>query len=374
MIGSKYYKSNNTSIQGPGSSKSDADFNLYLVDFPNYNQQSNYNYPNKNVAFFSENIFYLSSKLSFTPGIKFEFIETSSFGEYSKINTDAAGNVILNRIIPSSEIREREFALLGLGVSYKFSDKIELYGNISQNYRSVTFADISIINPAYIINPNITDENGFTTDLGVRAKNLKLISFDVNFFRLDYKNRIGFVQRKFNDGSVKAERGNVGDAVIFGVESLIDLNIKDFLKFNNQNLLLNTFINISLIDSKYITSETPGVVGKKVEFVPKTNLKTGIRVGYKNYFFNAQYSFLSEQFSDSSNAIDGNLSGVVGIIPSYEIIDISTSYMKGIFRFEIGVNNLLNEIYFTRRATGYPGPGIIPSPNRNFYLTTQIKF
>ncbi|MDC3034574.1 TonB-dependent receptor, partial [bacterium] len=101
--------------------------------------------------------------------MRFEFIETSSFGEYSKINTDAAGNVILNRVIPSSEIRKREFALLGLGVSYKFSDKIELYGNISQNYRSVTFADISIINPAYIINPNITDERGFTTDLGVRA-------------------------------------------------------------------------------------------------------------------------------------------------------------------------------------------------------------
>ena len=181
--------------------------------------------------------------------------------------------MILNRVIPSSEIRKREFALLGLGVSYKFSDKIELYGNISQNYRSVTFADISIINPAYIINPNITDENGFTTDLGVRAKNLKLISFDVNLFRLDYKNRIGFVQRKFNDGSVKAERGNVGDAVIFGVESLIDLNIKDFLKFNNQNLLLNTFINLSLIDSEYITSETPGVVGKKLSLFQKQILR-----------------------------------------------------------------------------------------------------
>ena len=61
---SKYYKSN-TSIQGPGSNKSDADFNLYLVDFPNYNQQSNYL---SKLAFFSENIFYLSSKLSFTPG------------------------------------------------------------------------------------------------------------------------------------------------------------------------------------------------------------------------------------------------------------------------------------------------------------------
>ena len=33
----------------------------------------------------------------------------------------------------------------------------------------------------------------------------------------------------------------------------------------------------------------------------------------------------------------------------------------------------IDEIYFTRRATGYPGPGIIPSPPRNAYLTVEIK-
>ena len=373
LVGGKYYDSNNSSIQGPGSNKSDADFNLYLEEYPNYSQQSDYNYPNRNIALFTENIFYLTPKLSFTPGIRFEYIETSSFGQYSRINTDAAGNVILNRIIPTSEVRKREFALLGLGIGYNISNKIEFYGNISQNYRSVTFADISIINPAFIINPNISDEKGFTTDLGIRGKNLKLFSFDANIFRIDYSNRIGFVQKKFTDGSVKTERGNVGDAVIYGIESLTDLNLKEILDFNDQNFLLNLFVNLSIIDSEYVRSETPGVIGKKVEFVPKTNLKSGIRVGYKNFFFNAQYSFLSDQFSDSTNAIEGNLSGVIGLIPSYEIIDISTSYIKGIFRFELGVNNLLNESYFTRRATGYPGPGIIPSPNRNFYLTTQIK-
>ena len=43
-------------------------------------------------------------------------------------------------------------------------------------------------------------------------------------------------------------------------------------------------------------------------------------------------------------------------------------------KFEFGVNNILDEHYFTNRATGYPGPGIIPSPNRNFYITVQYKF
>ena len=57
-----------------------------------------------------------------------------------------------------------------------------------------------------------------------------------------------------------------------------------------------------------------------------------------------------------------------------ELVKFSKNLTALGITFEIGVNNLLNEIYFTRRATGYPGPGIIPSPNRNFYLTTQIKF
>ena len=53
-------------------------------------------------------------------------------------------------------------------------------------------------------------------------------------------------------------------------------------------------------------------------------------------------------------------------------MDISAKYILNRIQIEAGVNNLSNEIYFTRRATGYPGPGIIPSPPRNYYLGIQI--
>jgi Fe(3+) dicitrate transport protein len=373
LIGSKYYNSNNSSQQGPGSDNSDADFDFRIDEFPNYNQQSLYSYPNQNLALFAENIFYVHPKLSLTPGVRFEFIETGALGEYKKINTDAAGNVILNRTIPTTENRRRNFALFGLGVGYKPSSKLEFYGNISQNYRSVTFTDISIINPAYIINPNISDESGFTTDFGVRGRLKRSFSFDANVFRIYYSNRIGFIQKKFNDGSVKSERGNVGDAVLYGLESLLDFNIKEILNLKSENYNLNYFANFSLIDSEYTSSITPGIEGKKVEFVPKVNLKTGLKFAYQNYSFNIQYSYLSDQFSDSTNALSGNLSGVIGLIPAYDVLDLSSSMSTGKFRFEMGINNVLNEIYFTRRATGYPGPGIIPSPNRNFYVTIQFK-
>ena len=121
-------------------------------------------------------------------------------------------------------------------------------------------------------------------------------------------------------------------------------------------------------------SDEPGVEGKKVEFIPKLNLKSGIKFGYKNLMLNIQYTFLSSQFTDASNAVYSGLSGLIGEIPSYEILDFSASYFFDKFKIETGLNNLLNSRYFTRRATGYPGPGIIPAPRRNFYLTLELKF
>ena len=371
LLGAKYYNSFSESIQGPGSNSKNAEFNFDYINFPNYVNQSEYIYPNYNFAIFGENIFYLNDKVSITPGFRFENINTSLDGYYRKINLDAAGNTIYNEVFNEKDTKRRSFILLGIGLSYKTNNS-EFYTNFSQNFRSVTFADISIINPAYAINPDIDDEKGFTFDFGVRGNYKKMISYDTSIFALLYKDRIGFVQKAFRDGSVKSERGNVGNAQITGVESLFDFDINE-ITFKNENIDFNIFFNYSYIESKYLKSEEVGITNKEVEFVPKNNLKTGFKFGYKDFAINFQYSYLSSQFTDSSNAKSGNLSGVIGEIPSYEISDLSISYKLRNLKFESGINNLFDEVYFTRRATGYPGPGIIPSPPRNTYLTVEIK-
>ena len=371
LLGAKYYNSFSESIQGPGSNSKNAEFNFDYINFPNYVNQSEYIYPNYNFAIFGENIFYLNDKVSITPGFRFENINTSLDGYYRKINLDAAGNTIYNEVFNEKDTKRRSFILLGLGLSYKTNNS-EFYTNFSQNFRSVTFADISIINPAYAINPDIDDEKGFTFDFGVRGNYKKMISYDTSIFALLYKDRIGFVQKVFRDGNVKSERGNVGNAQITGVESLFDFDINE-ITFKNENIDFNIFFNYSYIESKYLKSEEVGITNKEVEFVPKNNLKTGFKFGYKDFAINFQYSYLSSQFTDSSNAKSGNLSGVIGEIPSYEISDLSISYKLRNLKFESGINNLFDEVYFTRRATGYPGPGIIPSPPRNTYLTVEIK-
>ena len=64
LIGTKFYKANNASIQGPGSLDSDPNFTFQNTQFPDYPSQSNFDFPNLNLSFFGEHIFFLNDKNS----------------------------------------------------------------------------------------------------------------------------------------------------------------------------------------------------------------------------------------------------------------------------------------------------------------------
>ena len=373
LIGSKIYKSSNTDYQGPGTDDADANFSKAIQQFPNYRIQGDFKNPNLNIALFSENIFYLTDQLSITPGARFEYIKTESMGVSRRVNFDAAGNPIGDQENSINEAKERSFALLGIGVSYKPNSLLELYGNISQNYRSITFSDVNIVNPSNAVDPELNDENGFTLDMGARGNINNYISYDIGVFGLFYKDRIGFLYTTIPPiNNLGQLRTNIGDARILGLESVLDVNLKKVFQMGEQ-LSLNYFINTSVINSKYTNAITNGIVGNKVEFVPDVNVKTGIRFGVKNFSSSIQYTYLSDQFSDSENSFSGDVSGIIGVIPSYHVLDFSAAYTHKFIKVETGINNVLNTNYFTRRATGYPGPGIIPSIPRNYYVTIKLK-
>ncbi len=376
LLGSKFYQANNTSQQGPGSKNTDADFTIYTNDFPLYPNQNEFEFPNLNVAVFGENIFNITSSLSITPGFRFEYIKTESVGSFLNIPDLQGSNPNIN-FIKDNNLLERNFLLFGVGISYKPKSFLETYFNFSQNYRSVTFSDIRTVNPSFVVDPSIQDETGYTLDIGVRGTLKKVLSYDVNLFTLLYDNRIG--QAFSTEAPYRAQwvRGNIGKATIAGLESLLQWNIKESFFKENKNLKLEVFSNLALTTSRYNSNVSASIDGNKVEFIPEVNLKTGISFGYKNFLTALQYSYLSAQFTDATNSEynPSNSIRVDGAIPEYNIMDLSSSYTftKNI-KLEAGINNVLNNSYFTRRATGYPGPGIIPAEPRSFYATLEIKF
>jgi len=377
LLGAKYYQSRNTALQGPGSSGSDANFHFANDEFPLYGNQSDFAYPNLNVAFFGENIFKISPKFSITPGFRFEKIRTKGVGSYRKIVLDLAGNIILDQSLNEDIVKDRDFVLVGIGLSYKPKNKIELYGNVSQNYRSVTFSDIHTAVPNQEIDPNITDEKGFTSDVGIRGQIGDKVTFDASAYGLFYNDKIGDLSSVLESGKDVRIRKNIGNAITYGVETMFDWSLGKTFFDTHEDFSWNVFSNIAVTDSKYVKSEEKNVKGNSVEFVPLFNIKTGTGIGYKNFQSSIQFTYLSSQYTDASNSIaekDDNQHGIQGKIPSYYVADFSVSYKWKSWKLEAGINNFTDNSYFTRRATGYPGPGIIPSDMRTFYSTLEFTF
>lgn len=370
LVGMRYYKGHNHSLQGAGSTAKGPDFNL--VDPDNFTL-NDYEFPNQNVALFAEHILYVSDKFSVIPGVRYEYIHTQSDGFYANIAYDLAGNVISNVRNPEHRSNNRNFPLFGLGLSYKPVPEVNIYSNLSQNYRSITFSDMRTSNPSAFINPDLKDEKGYSFDVGIRSEHTGLYSYDVSAFLLNYNNRIGEYDFSPTASTTGRKRDNIGQAVIIGIESYAEADVLRLLTSAKNDWSGVIFANTALIKSKYRKSIIPGVQGNQVEFVPDLNLKSGLRLGYKNLKASFQYTHLSDQYADATNAVDGGFSAVVGLIPAYTVMDASLSYQYKRYKIEGSVNNLANAYYYTRRATGYPGPGILPSDNRTFYLTLQLK-
>ncbi len=381
LVGAKYYQSKNKSQQGIGSLSNQPDFVFRNSEFTESAlPESTFDFPNLNLAVFGEHIFRFSDNFTVTPGFRFEYIKTEADGFFINKPLQANGIVDVDGITETPEERknERTILLLGLGASFKPSLAFEAFANISQNYRSVTFNDIRIVSPNIIVDEDISDSDGYTFDMGVRGTVKDIFRYDASVFALIYNNRIGLT-RQLPEFDFRRIRGNLADATLFGIESLVTVNFSNWF-FANKNFHWQHFLNTSFIESEYTRStlETSSSrVGNEVEFVPKVNLKTGIELGYKNFKSSVQYTFVDRQFTDADNITLADRfagDGTIGEIPAYSVMDFSAEYSYKNCKLEAGVNNLLNASYFTRRATGYPGPGIIPSAPRNFYAVLQFKF
>lgn len=370
VAGFRYYKGYNHSMQGLADSSDQPNFE-YLN--PNYVEGSDYEFPSQNISAFIEHIFQITPRFSITPGVRFESINTDAKGWFRNTVTDLAGNIIFDERVEDIRSNNRSFVIGGIGLNYKISDTLEFYANASQNYRSINFTDMQIQNPNFRIDPNLEDEKGDNFDFGVRGLVGNKINYDISLFLLSYDNRIGTaIQTDPQLFSVFQFRTNISKSITKGIEGMIAVDWWKVFVSDTSKISVRTFVNTAFTDAKYINSLEPAFDNKKVELVPEFTFKTGLNIGYGNFTTQFQYSYTSEHFSDATNTLQ-QANAVNGLIPAYSIFDWSIKYKWKILQLETGINNLTNSIYFTRRATAYPGPGVIPSPPRNYFLTLQVR-
>ncbi|WP_460623555.1 TonB-dependent receptor domain-containing protein [Hymenobacter tenuis] len=385
LVGTRLYRGFNHSRQGAGPAGRRAEFRFEEpgagLNAPS--ASSDYRFPNHNAALFAENILYFGEKFSLTPGVRLEYIRTRAQGTYQTVSRDLAGNITAVQTTAEQRTSPRTFVIGGLGASYKPVEGRELYANVSQNYRSITFGDMQIVNNSLVINPNLQDERGYSADLGLRGEQGQWLTYDLSVFALGYNNRIGEIATYDAFDRPYRYRDNIGRALILGLEAYAEADVLQVLRPGREPgpWRWSTFGNVSLIRSRYTRSANPEVVGQQVEFVPNVNLKAGLQGGYGPVKASVQFTSLSDQFSEATNADNSPrdarpdpTAAVVGLIPAYRLLDASVSWERRWLKLEGSINNLTNARYFTRRATGYPGPGILPSDGRSYFLTVGVKW
>ncbi|SDD38936.1 Fe(3+) dicitrate transport protein [Mucilaginibacter pineti] len=369
LTGVRVYKGKTLRSQGAADAGSGPDFN-YTGDYPS---SSRYTFPGTNMAVFTENIFQINDKWSVTPGARFEFISTKANGYYTTRSSPYPDYYLIQN--PENKVNNRSFVFFGIGTSYKPVNGVEVYANISQNYRSVNFNDIRVLNVNARVDSNLTDERGYTIDGGVRGNINSFMRYDVSVFYLKYNRRIGSVFTTNDDYTVAYRfRKNIGDSRNIGLESLIEADLLKAFTQGSSKYKLSVYTNFALIDAKYVNSLDKSVLkGNMVEFVPPVLFRTGLSFGNKCFDVSYQFSYVGKQYSDATNT-EFSPRAIDGVVPAYKVMDLSASYNWKWFTLSGSVNNLANARYFTRRADGYPGPGILPSDPRGYYVTMQIRY
>jgi len=344
-----------------GKGTTGSDYDLTLVE-PGWGRDVHLK--TKNIALFAENRFRLLKNLSVNVGARIE-----SGG------TDMIGTIVY---YPDNELPvsiDHEFPLFGANFSFKPKSNMEVYGGISQAYRPMLFKDLIPGSVYEKVDPGIKDAEGYNAELGWRGS-WKFLRWDVNGFILEYKDRFGTLAETDDAGNFYTYRTNIGNSFTKGAEIFIQADW-----FLAKKLGLSIFTSTSLLDARYTNAivksgnENIDIDGNKVETAPRIITRNGASIRFKKLSFSVLYSYTAESFADPLNTVEPNkATGAVGLVPSYNIVDINSSVrISRNLEARINVNNIFDRQYFTKRPSFYPGPGVWSSDGRNGSITVIVR-
>jgi len=162
---------------------------------------------------------------------------------------------------------------------------------------------------------------------------------------------------------------NVANSVHKGIEGYVEFNLLKYLHPGIQKGL-SLFNFFGYTDAKYTSGEFKN---NQVEAAVKYINRVGIIYNDQHFSTTLQMNNIGDAYGDATNA-KFSIDPVAGYIPAYAVFDMSATYKPGRYTCKAGINNIGNKTYFTRRTDEYPGPGIIPSDGRGFYIGITGRF
>jgi Fe(3+) dicitrate transport protein len=338
-----------------GTGSTDSDFDMRLVDGT---WERALRFGTTNLAVFAEELIRVSDRLSVTPGVRYEYLRSTASG-YTDVDSSFAP-------------RTFSYPLFGIGAVYATGPGTELYANATEAYRPVPYSALTPFGSITRIDPDLGASRGYNTDLGWRGTLGNVLKFDVGAFYLWYGDRVGTRTETEGSGDTFTETTNIGNSVHKGIETYIEFDPLSAFGAPRSLGSLDIFNSFAYVDAHYISGE---LRGNRVELAPRVLERVGLTYGLGPASSTLQVSHTSDSYGDANNSFEPIDDTAAGFVPGYTVLDWSGRLrFASKYTLEVGINNLTDAHYFTKRTGEYPGPGILPGIGRSIYAGIGATF
>lgn len=300
---------------------------------------------------FLQNRFFLTSRLTFTPGVRLERYEYERHILRIPINgtptnVDRRGGDGVTQAVP------------GLGVSYQVSAPLSVFAGVHRGFAPPRVKD-SITSVGVPL--QLDAELSWNYEAGMRLQAGRLVRGEFTWFRLDFENQIIPAAQS---GGATTTLVNGGETLHEGVESSLRMDVAALL--GSSDSLYFDVRWMHLPDAKFTRNTL--FAGNRLPYAPENTFS--FLAGYRQrrgFGVQLDASYIGRQFTDNNQTVAPSNDGTIGLMPSYMIWNLNADYTWQGERVQIkpylGVKNLGNEIYIASRAPQGIQPGYFRQVN-----------
>jgi len=287
-------------------------------------------------AVFAENTFNFG-KLSVVPGVRYENITMEADKRTTGLQNQETYNVLLG----------------GLGLSYFVTENAQVFANVSQGFKPLSFSNVlEQGSPQTIADDDIKPSFNNFYEIGIRGEQEK-IDWDFSAYLIQRQN---IVSQTTSGANTILTNG--GAAEYRGVETAVTLKkVVDAGSKGEGDLYFNANFQNANFKRGDLKNKTPS-------YVPSALLKYGVIYRLQDHLrVSLLGTFVNEHYGADDHAANSK-------IPSYMLYDLLGEYnLSKNWSINGAINNLLDEHYFARIQGG-----IIPTMGRNAYVGANYKF
>lgn len=290
----------------------------------------------------------LTDSLVMSAGLRYDQI-TFDINDHYLQDGDDSGEIDFNEVSPS------------VGINYSFGEQV-IFGLFSRSFETASTTELANPDSSGGFNRSLKPQLADNFELGIKGERLGTY-YELAVFRIDLKDELVPFELAASPG--RTFYSNAGESERNGVEAALswqhDSGVSADLSWTYSDFTFEEFVDEN--GTSFAGAQLPGL--------PQHFGYAGLSYRSEGGLFaRLETVYSGELYADNANEAE---------VDSYTVVNLRASkeFANGdwLIRPYVGLNNLLNERYFSNiRINAFGGRFYEPAPDRNIYAGVTVRY